>query len=1440
MEDTQTIDWDIEQEEEIERSSESSGCGTDPVGRLRVFSGTYGPEKDFPLYLGKNVVGRMPDCSVALPFPSISKQHAVIEISARDRAPILQDCGSLNGTQILRPPKVLSPGMSHRLRNHELILFADLPCQYRYLDVPLPVVSRAPLTVEETPRVPGDTHATRLPLAEDSEEESDFLHERCVGKESRAITSSPLTTVVPESDDEGPGGSGPSLAFNMDSDTDGGEAGEAPPAVRSSAITEAEQSGGDGVLQDTLLVEALPAGDRDGDTDVRKNAGNKLALERSHLIGQDSDTDVEEKGIAETPAAVLGREGLPFPTGGAEDPSTLGVARLQESLAGSDMDVAEQKSPAAGIQTPMVINSDTDDEEEVSAALTLARLKEGGAALWDRDPDGGAARALPVALGRSTPASGRDSDTDLDTDTEAGELPGEKRETLPSVCTEKTEHLVTAQSGKRHPCGDSEAGKEAGRCSHGTHPERSRASLATVNVKTEAEEEVPPGPAATHLESQQVPVEETNQACPDKVDIKENTASAVAAVRQRQLVATGGAQKRAPEMGAPGRVSAAQGERVVHTGTPGGPTPPQRRRAQTHAGRRKKSYLARTRGSKDSSDGCDDLDLQATQCFVESESLEAVPDVEDEPTQVFPCELPSEPGPPHQSPQAPGALDEPWEVLATQPFCVAKSERPEPLPTATLPEAFGSHLSPPRVMPPDQCPGSPAHTEPLETKGTGLQTVERDRGHADGRMPPAESASGDDLESPDAVPKALAPSPGPHTSQSRKQSAPQALLPRLLSSSPPVPRAGHTGAQDPPGPAQSSGLEPQPSARRWPSRRTPPTPLPSAAHAHCLPPASEPVAQPCLARTRRSSIKTPEVDEPAAPELQLSTSTDHHPVVPKTTPRATRGRTDRSSVKTSVPVVQMAPELQPSMSTHQPDSPEPTPRTTRSRANRSSVETPEVAVHVTPELQLSITIDQSIVPKTMPRAIGNRKDRSSVKTPGVAAHTALELQPSTSVQQPVTAKPVPRATRRQTSKSSSKTIEPIELSATDLEPPALMAQPVNLKTIAQGRLSSESQPPVTTDQTVTQEPDNQASYSRTQRAAGKRSSHSAPTAHQLCSEPQGLSSGDQIAGRTRAAASLRTVPDPCFPQPPEAPTCASRIPKVEAADSSGPTQQLQPAVSPQYKRPSPSTDSPPLLKRPQRGTSQKTVFPKKEKDTAERPGKAEDTWTPGPGKRKRTQMEEELQEVPRRGLRRNKPTLQSAAPKVLFTGVLDARGEQAVLALGGSLASSVAEASHLVTDRICRTVKFLCALGKGIPVLSLEWLQQSRKAGHFLPPDQFVVTDPEQEKNFGFSLRDALSRAQERRLLEGYEIHVTPGVRPPPLQMGEIISCCGGTVLPSMPRSYKPRRVVITCSQDLPRCSSASRAGLPLLSPEFLLTGVLKQEVRPEAFVISTQEQPSA
>lgn len=70
--------------------------------------------------------------------------------------------------------------MSHRLRDQELILFADLPCQYHRLDVGPPCVSRGPLTVEETPRVQEGTQPSRLPLAEDSEEEvGKFMYWQC-------------------------------------------------------------------------------------------------------------------------------------------------------------------------------------------------------------------------------------------------------------------------------------------------------------------------------------------------------------------------------------------------------------------------------------------------------------------------------------------------------------------------------------------------------------------------------------------------------------------------------------------------------------------------------------------------------------------------------------------------------------------------------------------------------------------------------------------------------------------------------------------------------------------------------------------------------------------------------------------------------------------------------------------------------------------------------------------------------------------------------------------------------------------------------------------------------------------------------------------------------------------------------------------------------------
>ncbi|XP_061255179.1 mediator of DNA damage checkpoint protein 1 isoform X3 [Bos javanicus] len=1732
MEDTQILNWEVEEEEEVEeRPSESLRCSLEPLGQLRIFSSSYGPEKDFPLYLGKNMIGRMPDCSVALPFSSISKQHAVIEISAWDKAPVLRDCGSLNGTQILRPPKVLGPGMSHRLRDRELILFADLPCQYHRLDVPRPFVSRGPLTVEETPRVQGGTQPPRLLLAEDSEEEVDSLLDKCVVKGPR---TSSLATVVPESDEEGPSpapdGPGPPSAFNLNSDTDEEEsqesgAGEASSAPRRGTAAETEQPKPvtaeiqiekdqcsvkernrdteierdvkNGVVPTGVILERSQPSGEDSDTDVSDESGppRRLAGVRPKRAWScnfiDSDTDGEDKGIPAAPAVVPMKERQIFHEAGTQSPQAPGVACRQESPADGDTDIEEGEAPLDRSQASMVIDSNTDDEEEVSAALTLARLRESQAGKWNRDPDAEEDRAQPVALLERSQASARG---DSDTDVEEEGLPVGRRGMVPKG------HMDREYSKKsQHPPRDSDTEGKKDESSPGVHLERSQASA-------QVEDEVPLGPAVALPEKHQVqgivwthhtdaeaeggpaqlPVLRLEEARPPlagdcELDV-ENTSSAAAGVRKSQLPAEKDAgttwaaaipeQDRTLATRTQGGSSMAPGEQdllpvsrenlanlVVDTGTPREPQP-QREGAQTTTGREKEPHGNRATDSGESLHDSEDLDLPATQCFAdrENQSLEAAPSMEDEPTQAFLFTLPQEPGPSCCSSQATGSLNEAWEVLATQPFCPREYEASETQTAVTLLDTRASCPPPSRTAQQEQHPESPVHAEALGMEGRGMQTVEKDMGDLNFEMPPAEKASRGDQESPDAclppaAPEASAALPNSLISQMQKHPAPQSLLfPSPAPLELPIPRTRRNESQEAPETPFSSELNsvhPEPKVR--PQGSSPVSSLPLEPHPAT--PTGQPIAleptsgvsgsgthssfdvtassvvptvlalqpststdqpvtpKPTLGaprgRAQRSSVKTPEpsvrIDQPIAPELtakatrgraqrssvktpkpdnsttpkpQPSTSTDQpvtpkptsqaprgrtpkssaktpepavptaselqpaapkdQPVAPELTSRATRGRTQRSSIKTSKPDTSTAPKPQPSTSTDQPVTPKPTSRASRGRTPRSSTKTPEPVVSTASELQPSALTDQPITPELTSRATWGRAQRSSVKTPDPVTTTTPELQPSTSTDQLVTPKRPSRAPRGRTRRSSAKTPEPVVPTASELQPSAPEDQPVGpWATQCRRHRSSvktpepvvptvpEPQPSTSKDQSVAPEPTSQATQSQTHRSSVKTSQpteptapdlkpssptdqpvtpkviaqggpsrtrrastasavlvpttpefqspvrseqplspdpipevncslrpratrkHGSPTAHvhEPCTtppEPNSRSSRNQTHGAMKAAKPLSTISEPAFAQLPEAPPHTPQMPKEEAADGSGFTPEPQPRASQNRKRPSATAHSPPLQKRLQRGrVPQKAASLKEEENPAVRPRKEEGVVIPGPGKRRREQTEEESQGRPSRSLRRTKPVQESTAPKVLFTGVVDARGERTVLALGGSLASSVAEASHLVTDRIRRTVKFLCALGRGIPILSLAWLHESRKAGCFLPPDEYLVTDPEQEKNFGFSLREALSRARERRLLEGYEIHVTPGVQPPPPQMGEIINCCGGAILPSMPRSYKPQRVVITCSQDFPRCAVPYRVGLPVLSPEFLLTGVLKQEVKPEAFAFSTVEMSS-
>jgi hypothetical protein len=58
--------------------------------------------------------------------------------------------------------------------------------------------------------------------------------------------------------------------------------------------------------------------------------------------------------------------------------------------------------------------------------------------------------------------------------------------------------------------------------------------------------------------------------------------------------------------------------------------------------------------------------------------------------------------------------------------------------------------------------------------------------------------------------------------------------------------------------------------------------------------------------------------------------------------------------------------------------------------------------------------------------------------------------------------------------------------------------------------------------------------------------------------------------------------------------------------------------------------------------------------------------------------------------------------------------EEIVLGLGGIITEHWEDCTVLVTDKVRRTVKFLCALSAGVPIVTPKWLEACHKSGSFL------------------------------------------------------------------------------------------------------------------------------
>lgn len=111
----------------------------------------------------------------------------------------------------------------------------------------------------------------------------------------------------------------------------------------------------------------------------------------------------------------------------------------------------------------------------------------------------------------------------------------------------------------------------------------------------------------------------------------------------------------------------------------------------------------------------------------------------------------------------------------------------------------------------------------------------------------------------------------------------------------------------------------------------------------------------------------------------------------------------------------------------------------------------------------------------------------------------------------------------------------------------------------------------------------------------------------------------------------------------------------------------------------------------------------------------------------------------------NTGTSANPTHRVMFSKVEVSRGElkpaiDYIPKMGGKVTDSPTDCTVLVVEKIYRTNKLLCAVARGIPIVTPDWLIASQKKKRFVDTESYILHDPVGEKRYNFKLRSSLGQ----------------------------------------------------------------------------------------------------
>ncbi|KAI0226634.1 PAX-interacting protein 1 [Lamellibrachia satsuma] len=203
-----------------------------------------------------------------------------------------------------------------------------------------------------------------------------------------------------------------------------------------------------------------------------------------------------------------------------------------------------------------------------------------------------------------------------------------------------------------------------------------------------------------------------------------------------------------------------------------------------------------------------------------------------------------------------------------------------------------------------------------------------------------------------------------------------------------------------------------------------------------------------------------------------------------------------------------------------------------------------------------------------------------------------------------------------------------------------------------------------------------------------------------------------------------------------------------------------------------------------------------------------------------------------------RPPQLNGLPIILMTSLPRDRAQQLgreIVKLGGYVAESADNCSHLVASYVARTVKFLTAIGRVKHIVSPTWIEACVREHKFLDEAPYTLKDVKAELNYNFNLEESLARAKTKPLFQEFVFYITPGIVPSSKTLTEMITSAGGRTVAKRPSVAVIRRqrtsqgdpafIVISCTSDLYLCRDLKSRNMPVHNAEFILTGILKQEV---------------